>query len=69
MASSQADSGSSSGATEKHPLVLGAVKTNIGHLEAAAGIAGALKTVLVLQRRQVFDEPRARRHVCLKGRT
>ena len=31
------------------PCALGAVKTNMGHLEAAAGIAGFIKTVLTLQ--------------------
>ncbi|MDH5548248.1 MAG: SDR family NAD(P)-dependent oxidoreductase, partial [Gammaproteobacteria bacterium] len=30
-------------------LLLGAVKSNIGHLEAAAGVAGFIKTVLTLQ--------------------
>lgn len=32
---------------------VGSVKTNIGHLEAAAGIAGVLKVVMMLQHRQI----------------
>lgn len=35
------------------PLLLGAVKSNLGHLEAAAGIAGFAKAVLALQHNRI----------------
>jgi len=36
--------------TLQDPLVVGALKSNIGHLEGAAGIAGVIKAILVLQK-------------------
>ncbi|HEU4362421.1 MAG TPA: type I polyketide synthase [Mycobacterium sp.] len=50
------------GRPETAPLLLGAVKSNLGHLEAAAGMAGFIKSVLAVQRAEIpknlhFDNP------------
>jgi acyl transferase domain-containing protein/NADPH:quinone reductase-like Zn-dependent oxidoreductase/NAD(P)-dependent dehydrogenase (short-subunit alcohol dehydrogenase family)/acyl carrier protein len=40
-------------ASRERPVFLGSVKTNLGHLEAAAGITGLLKVVLMLRHRRI----------------
>ena len=41
------------GKNRKKPLLLGAVKTNLGHTEGAAGVTGVLKVLLSLQNKQI----------------
>ncbi len=42
------------GRTQDNPLYVGAVKTNIGHLESAAGVASVIKTVISLQKKKIY---------------
>ena len=45
--------GVGSGRPESEPCYIGSVKSNIGHLEAGAGVMGLIKAILVLQNQMI----------------
>ncbi|KAL9045279.1 MAG: hypothetical protein Q9214_001655, partial [Letrouitia sp. 1 TL-2023] len=54
--------------TQDNPLLVGALKPNIGHLESASGVASLIKTVLVLENGLIppnlfFNKPNANIHI------
>ena len=40
--------------SQEQPITVGSLKTNLGHMEAAAGIGGLIKTVLQLRDAQIY---------------
>ena len=59
-----------SGRSHERPCIVSSVKTNIGHLESAAGIAGLIKTVLSLYKEEIpphLHFKKLNQHISLDG--
>lgn len=51
--------------TRSEPLMVGSIKTNVGHTEGASGVTGLIKTILMLEKEQIlpnsgFEAPNKR---------
>ncbi|KFZ06097.1 hypothetical protein V501_07759 [Pseudogymnoascus sp. VKM F-4519 (FW-2642)] len=45
------------GPRREQPLIVGAIKANVGHSEAAAGVVSLIKTILMMQRNRIPPQP------------
>jgi len=54
--------------TREQPLLIGSVKTNVGHTETSSGLASIIKVALALEKRQIppsinFEKPNEQLHL------